>query len=170
MQEERWRARYGEGSVGRERIGCLEPQTFMNASGESLSLALAGCSGLNPERDLLVVYDDLDLPFGRLRLRASGGAGGHRGMDSVIDALGGSLFPRLRFGVGRPPESAEDVIDFVLSPFDPGESRALAARIDEAVDAVDSFLTRGIDRAMEIVNASSAPDLGKADSSEDSRQ
>ena len=79
--EERWRARYRHGTASGHPIGCLEPQTFMNASGESVALALAACPEVNPEQDLLVIYDDLDLPFGRLRLRASGGPGGHRGME-----------------------------------------------------------------------------------------
>ena len=130
----------------------------MNASGESLSLALAACPEVDPVRHLIVIYDDLDLPFGRLRLRPSGGAGGHRGVESIIDALGNSLFPRLRFGVGRPPDPAGEVIDFVLSPFDEGgETSALGARIEEAVDAVDYFLLHGIGRAMESVNASPPP-------------
>ena len=163
LQEECWRARYGRGSVAGTPTGCLQPQTFMNASGESLGLALAECSELNPARDLLVIYDDLDLPFGRLRLRSSGGAGGHRGMESIIAALGDSQFPRLRFGVGRPPGPDREVIDFVLSRFDPEESATLASRMDEAVDAVDCFLTHGIDRAMEVVNAGTSPAAPEAD-------
>ncbi len=128
-----------------------------------MGLALAECSELNPARDLLVIYDDLDLPFGRLRLRSSGGAGGHRGMESIIAALGDSQFPRLRFGVGRPPGPDREVIDFVLSRFDPGESATLASRMDEAADAVDCFLTHGIDRAMEVVNAGTSPAAQEAD-------
>jgi len=80
----------------------LEPMTFMNRSGKSVQAALAGWPHLLPERDLLVVYDDLDLPTGRLRLRPGGGAGGHRGMADLVRALETTAIPRLRFGIGHP--------------------------------------------------------------------
>ncbi len=88
----------GEAAV----VAMLEPHTFMNLSGDAVAAALATLPVEDPSRDLLVVFDDVDLPFGRLRIRHAGGAGGHRGLSHVIERLGRGDFPRLRFGVGRP--------------------------------------------------------------------
>jgi len=154
---ERWRALYGHGIVAGRPTACLKPQTYMNSSGQSLALALDEIPGIDPARDIIIVYDDLDLAFGRLRLRPSGSGGGHRGMESIIDAVGGGHFPRLRFGVGRPAESSGEVVNFVLAPFLAEESEALARSTELAVDALDAFLGEGIEPAMKRFNSRPEP-------------
>jgi PTH1 family peptidyl-tRNA hydrolase len=143
---------YGEGEAAGLRAGLLLPQTFMNASGEAVAAAILGHPELDVSQDLVIVYDDLDLPLGRMRLRASGGAGGHRGIASIIDALGHRDFARLRFGIGRPPSGIE-VIDYVLSPFSEGEQIARAEQVDRAVDALEAILEEGMAPAMDRFNA-----------------
>lgn len=149
LEASRYAGRFGRGRVGGEEVGLLEPHTFMNRSGEAVELALEHLD--LDERSLLVLSDDLDLPFGTLRLRPSGGAGGHRGLADVIDAVGSGEFPRLRFGIGRPP-AGEDPIDWVLAPFDAEEEEALPARVDEAVDALETLLADGVTQAMNRFN------------------
>lgn len=130
----------------------LEPSTFMNRSGESAAAALARWPALVPERDLLVVYDDLDLPLGRLRLRSGGSAGGHRGMADIARALATTGIPRLRFGIGH-PGSAAAVVDWVLEPFSPEDERErLPAAIERAADAVTCALIEGLPVAMDRFN------------------
>jgi PTH1 family peptidyl-tRNA hydrolase len=147
-----------------EHLGILKPTTFMNRSGDSVALALSAFPDVQPERDLLVVYDDLDLPLGRIRLRPRGGAGGHNGMGSIIEALGRQDFARLRFGIGRPqaPEGSSSegrgegrgqVIDFVLDGFDAQEDRVLAERIPTAGAAAETLLAEGAAAAMDRFNA-----------------
>ena len=149
LADSRHAGRFGRGRVGDHEVGLLEPHTYMNRSGEAVALAL---EHLNlDERQLLVLSDDLDLPFGTLRLRPSGGAGGHRGLADVIDTVGSGDFPRLRFGIGRPPAGA-DPIDWVLSAFDDDEETALHERVDEAVDAVEELLAEGVAAAMNRFN------------------
>ncbi len=134
-----------------EAVGFLQPTTFMNASGDALRVALSELSEIDPERDLLVVYDDLDLPLGRIRLRPSGGDGGHRGMTSVIDALGTRHFARLRFGVGR-PEGTDETVTFVLEAFTAAEEAVLELGIPRASLAVITALREGVSVAMNRFN------------------
>lgn len=157
---ERWRIRWDRprnqargalGRVGDRQIALLEPLTYMNLSGSPVAQALRRY-GLAPS-DLLVVHDDLDLPFGRLRLRATGSAGGHRGVQSIISALGTKDFPRLRIGIGR-PDGDHDVRDFVLDTFDRDEAVKLEAVLDRAVAAVETALRQGLDAAMNEFNRS----------------
>lgn len=173
LDAERFLGRYAEGflppapgsDADAERLGLLEPATFMNRSGDAVAAAVAELVELDPGRDLVVVYDDLDLPLGRLRLRPRGGAGGHRGVQSVIDALGTRDFPRLRFGIGRPDPGAapgephaprepdREVVDFVLDAFSADEERVLAARVPVAAEAALVLLRDGAEVAMGRFNA-----------------
>jgi PTH1 family peptidyl-tRNA hydrolase len=123
----------------------------MNDSGRAVS-ALLRYYKATPDR-LLVIFDDLDLPFGVIRLRAEGGAGGHNGMRSIIQQLGGQQFARLRVGIGRPPGRMEPA-DFVLQDFDRGEAAELDGILDRAVQAIDAFMTSGIVAAMNQFNFS----------------
>jgi PTH1 family peptidyl-tRNA hydrolase len=129
----------------------------MNRSGEAVALALAAHPSLDPARDLMLVYDDLDLPLGRLRLRPRGGAGGHRGVASVIEALATRDLPRLRFGIGRPEapgeEARNEVVDFVLDAFSEPEEQLLAERIPLAAEAAVTLLRDGAVAAMDRFNA-----------------
>ena len=134
-----------------ERLGLLKPATFMNLSGDSVAEAIAGLPDVLPSRDLLVVYDDLDLPLGRIRVRPRGGGGGHNGISHVIERLGTQDFARLRFGIGRP--DAGDVIDFVLDPFSSEEEDLVVERIPIACDAALTLLREGAAVAMDRFNA-----------------
>ncbi len=154
-----WRLDPGlDARIARVGIGGLDcllvaPQTFMNRSGASVAAACARWPGLDPASDLLVVYDDLDLPTGRIRLRPGGGAGGHRGIGDILDRLETREVPRLRFGVGH-PGTREGVLDWVLSPFPADEERVVEASIDRAADAIERVLAEGLTVAMGQFNGS----------------
>lgn len=127
------------------RLVLAKPQTFMNRSGAAVGALLAEFN--STADDLVVVYDDLDLPFGRLRVRPQGSAAGHRGMLSILEHLGDKPFCRVRVGIGRPPMGMA-VVDYVLEPFNGIEQAALPEIIDRAVAAVESVLTEGVVVAM----------------------
>ncbi len=148
--------RFGRGKIrlpGGEAldVGVLEPQTYMNTSGGSVCEALRFLPIEDPKRDLLVVFDDVDLPFGRLRIRPRGGAAGHKGLAHVIERLGHGDFARLRFGVGR-PISAMDTADYVLQRFAADEERVLADRLVDAAEALGTILVEGLPVAMNRYN------------------
>ena len=126
------------------RIYLAKPQTYMNLAGSSVG-PLARYYRV-PTSSIIVVFDDLDLPLGTLRLRGGGGSGGHRGMESLISALGDS-FPRLRLGIGRPP-GRMDPADFVLEDFADDEAGAVQSAIDRASDCLRELIRGGIERAM----------------------
>lgn len=140
---------YGElkwdSPAGPEKVFLLKPLTFMNLSGKSA--APAAHFYKIPPSDILVLYDDLDLPPGKLRLREKGGAGGHNGMKSLIQELGTQEFPRLRVGIGRPAPGWE-VVDWVLAPFGPDDAASIAQVTPRAIEAVEAFLTVGTLKAM----------------------
>jgi PTH1 family peptidyl-tRNA hydrolase len=148
--------RFGRGCVaGREGesidVGALIPETFMNRSGEVVALALRYLPVDDPSEDVIVVYDDVDLPFGRLRIRPSGSSAGHRGLEDVIRCLGSGGFPRLRFGVDRPADAMETA-EYVLQDFSAREEHELETHIDAAVDALDTMLIEGVVPAMNRYN------------------
>ncbi len=148
------RARVADVVLAGQPCLLLAPQTFMNRSGESVRAALARHPDLAAERDLLVVYDDLDLPPGRLRLRPGGRAGGHRGMADIVRVLETESIPRLRFGIGH-PGSAAGVVDWVLEPFDPlEEAEILPVALERAADALVCVVEEGFAAAMSRFNAS----------------
>jgi PTH1 family peptidyl-tRNA hydrolase len=145
------RARVASGRIEGHRVVLAKPQTFMNKSGESVA-RLAQFYKVDLER-LLVVYDDLDLPPGTIRLRPSGGSGGHRGVRSIIRQLGSQDFPRLRIGIGRPP-GRMDPADYVLQDVSGDEAILLDRVLDRAVDAIEIWLDEGIRQAMDEHNQS----------------
>jgi PTH1 family peptidyl-tRNA hydrolase len=138
----------GTGQVAGAPVLIVKPRTFMNLSGRAVG-PLARRSGLPPER-VLVVFDDMDLPIGRIRIRPHGGAGGHGGVRSLIDALQSQAFPRVRVGVGRP---AGDAVDHVLSGFSPEELPIIEEAIARATEAVEMILRCGLEAAMNRFNA-----------------
>ncbi len=154
LSSRRFDGRFGRGDVGGIEVGLLEPETFMNLSGASVAEALRYLPVGDWKKDLLVVSDDVDLPFGRIRLRPGGGPGGHKGLRDIIEHLGGDAFARVRFGVGR-PAGPMDTADYVLQGFSDDEEKVLAARLDEAVDAVGAILFDGIAQAMNRFNRAS---------------
>lgn len=151
-------ARVGRGSIAGVLVLLALPQTYMNASGEAVA-ALCQKNGIDPS-DLCVVYDDIDLPLGTLRMRPRGSAGGQKGMVSIIQRLGSSDFPRLRVGVRGEKYSRErELGDYVLEPFSRGEREVFEASVGRAVEALRTWLSEGIDAAMRGANGKpSSPD------------
>jgi len=141
-------------TIGRSEVLLLKPQTFMNVSGESVASACKGL-GITPDH-VIVVFDDADLASGRLRVRRGGGTGGHRGVASIIDALGSTDFVRLRLGIGRPPEGRE-LADWVLEQVAGAEHRALDELVARAAGAVREIVVNGAEQAMQKFNAVPAP-------------
>jgi PTH1 family peptidyl-tRNA hydrolase len=143
------------GKIKSQDVILAIPFTFMNVSGMAVS-ALLKKYKIDLE-DLLVVYDDLDLEFGRLKVRPSGSSGGHRGLKSIIYSLGNQAFSRLRLGIGR-PEADIDAAEFVLSSFTKEEKGRVKEIIQRAVQCCCIWLTKGVTEAMDVFNARSAKD------------
>jgi PTH1 family peptidyl-tRNA hydrolase len=141
-------------SVGTVPVLLAVPDTFMNESGVAIG-RLVRYYKIAPER-LLVICDDLDIPFGTLRIRPDGGSGGHNGLKSIIGAIGTQEFPRMRMGVGRPAHGA---VDHVLGRFSPEEERILPHLLDVAVDALKDMVTSGPRDAMNRFNRDWLPAL-----------
>ena len=133
------------------RLILAKPMTYMNLSGQAVS-SLVRFYKVTLE-NLLVIYDDVDLPLGTLRLRPGGGSGGHKGMQSIIQQLGTPDFPRFRLGIGRPP-GKRSAASYVLKDFSTDENEFLPVILDQGVDAVLTFVTDGIDIAMNNYNSS----------------
>jgi PTH1 family peptidyl-tRNA hydrolase len=149
------RAKVSLAEVRGEKLLLAKPGTFMNLSGNSVA-CLTHKHGI-PLSDLLVIYDDLDLPPGKIRLRQSGSSGGHKGMNSIISALGSEDFPRIRVGIGRPQSekqsmSEDAIVHYVLSDFSPQEQATIKPVIAAVSEAIDCFLTQGIVAAMSKFN------------------
>ncbi len=145
----RFNALLAEGAIQDQRVLLAKPQTFMNLSGNAVGRLISFYR--IPFRDIIVVYDDLDLPLGRMRLRERGSAGGHHGMESIIAAVGHGDFARLRIGIGRPP-SREDV-EHVLGTFTRAEESMVKEVLARAVEALDVWLIAGLENAMNRFNA-----------------
>jgi PTH1 family peptidyl-tRNA hydrolase len=146
----RYRAEVWTGQLDGLAIALLKPQTFVNESGPAVQAALK-TFGVDPS-SLIVVHDDLDLAFARIRVRPGGGSGGHNGMRSIIRSLGTDAVIRVKIGLGRPPAGV-DPADYVLAPFDSTERRDANVATDRAVDAVRALLTGNLDSAMQKFNA-----------------
>jgi len=140
----------GEGFVGYEKVVLAKPQTYMNLSGEAV-IDMVQWYKIGPE-DLLVVFDDMDLPLGKLRLRMKGGAGGHNGMKSIIYLIQSEEFPRLRIGIGRPENENVESVDYVLGKFSDEEAKIITEAVKKAADAVLEVLEKGVEKAMNEVN------------------
>lgn len=146
-------ARWCDARLAGVDVRLVEPLVFMNRSGEVVP-ELVAPAALSPA-DLLVVHDELDLPFGTVRLKVGGGIAGHRGLASLVEHLDGDAsFSRLRFGIGRPAPGCE-VVDHVLAAFSPEEVAGLSALLDEGADACEAWLALGPEAAMNRVNARS---------------
>jgi peptidyl-tRNA hydrolase, PTH1 family len=139
----------GSWKLDGEEALLVKPQTYMNRSGLAVRDLFDG-AGANI-KDLVVVHDDLDLPFGRLRIRSRGGSGGHQGIQSILEALGTEYFFRVRVGIGRPPPGVE-AIDFVLETFSAAEAALLDGILNRGADAVAALLREGPQRTMERFN------------------
>lgn len=148
-------ARVGVGKMSGEKLLLARPWTFVNLSGKSVA-CLVGKYNV-PSGDLLVIYDDMDLPVGKIRLRQSGSSGGHKGINSIISALGSGDFPRIRVGIGRPQGekqsmSEDAIVNYVLSDFSSQEEEIVKSVIARVAEAIDCLLTQGITAAMNKFN------------------
>ncbi len=161
-ENKRFQGMYGETTLAPGgKIRLLKPQTYMNRSGQAIRATIDWYK--LPPQSVLVIYDDLDLPLGRMRLRLSGSAGSHNGMKSAIAHLGGQNFPRLRIGIGSPSvrvacaqrnrtTSDKNTISHVLGKFSPSETQLMSEVIQLAVDAVELSLRQGVEKAMSLYN------------------
>ena len=145
ISEKKHKALCGKGAIGGEKVILMKPQTYMNSSGESIRAA-ADYYKVDPE-DILIVYDDISLAPGQLRIRAKGSAGGHNGIKSIIAHLGTQEFPRVKVGVGEKPKGY-DLADYVLGHFTKEEQAIFAERFDEVYDAVQLIVMGDITEAM----------------------
>ena len=149
-------ATIGEGEVNGARVVLLKPRTFVNRSGQAVAAALK-TTGVPVERTL-VIYDELDLPLGRIRIKPRGGAGGNNGIKSIIQSTGSQEFPRVRIGIGRPHVAGEptwdpeDVANYVLRDPPPEHAKALQDAVRRAVEAVEVVLGEGLEAAMNKYN------------------
>jgi PTH1 family peptidyl-tRNA hydrolase len=148
-QEARFRGVYAAAPIGDLKVGLLKPLTYVNLSGQAVSEAVKQLN-LQPEQ-ILVVLDDAQLPLGKLRMRPKGSSGGHKGLQSIIDALQTEEIPRLRVGIGSPPEGV-DMVTFVLSPFEDDEELVIGEAVERAADAAIVWATEGINAAMQKFN------------------
>ena len=136
---------YGQTTYNEKKLLLLKPQTFMNLSGRSV-LQLSAYFNIPPQR-IIVMFDDISLTPGRLRIRAEGSAGGHNGIKSIISEVGSQDFPRVKIGVGAKPHPEQDLADWVLSTFSAGEEKALSAALPHAGDAALCIIDRGVPEA-----------------------
>lgn len=150
-------ARTGIGRIGGSHAVLARPQTYMNASGDSVA-ALTRKLDITPA-DLIVIHDDLDLPVGKIRLRRGGGSGGHKGIDSIVARLGSADFYRVRVGIGRPDETGLDpadkeaaVVAYVLSDFSKEEKKQIDTAIPQVGQAVIYLINEGVTAAMNRFN------------------
>ncbi len=143
---------YGQTVWQGRKLLLLKPQTYMNLSGRSV-LQISAFFRIPPQR-IIVLFDDISLPPGRLRVRADGSAGGHNGIKSIIAELGSEAFPRVKIGVGAKPHPEQDLADWVLSPFDPSEEKDLQSALERAADAALCIIEHGVPEAANRFNGS----------------
>ena len=146
----KYRALTGEVTLGGQRVLVVKPQTYMNLSGEAVKLA-GGFYKIPPER-ILVLYDDVSLPLGKLRIRGSGSAGGHNGIKNIIAHLGTDAFPRIKVGVGAPEGADRDLVAWVIGNFTQAQRRVVDEAIDRALDAAECIIEHGVSEAQNRFN------------------
>lgn len=149
VKKEKWKSEVGEGQINGENVLLVKPQTYMNRSGESVQEI---CRFFQLDLDhLLVIYDDLDLPVGRIRLRAKGSSGGHNGMKSIFAHLKTEKIKRIKIGIGH-PEGNADIADYVLSPFPKQELPFIEEAVERSAQAVEDWLRFDFQHAMNQYN------------------
>jgi len=154
LDKKQSKARIGTGNISSEEVILAKPQTYMNASGQSIALLIQRYPIL--PSDLIVIHDDLDLPFGKIRIRFGGSAGGHNGIKSIIACLGTSDFIRIKVGIGRPlvngSQKEDTIVDYVLSDFNYEDKPVLDTTILRVRDAVTCLITQDLTTAMNKFN------------------
>ena len=146
----RFRALTAVCSIGDQKVLLMKPQTYMNLSGDAVGQA-ARFYKIPPEH-ILVLSDDVTLPVGSLRIRTKGSAGGHNGLKNIIAVLGTDAFPRIRIGVGSPPDPDYEMIDWVLSVFRNQDAVDMADAVSRAADAAECYIAQGAEKAMNMYN------------------
>ena len=144
------RAFCGKGVIAGQKVLLVKPQTYMNLSGESVG-GIVNYYKIDPESDLLVIYDDISLDVGQLRIRKKGSAGGHNGIKSIIAHLGTTVFPRIKVGVGEKPKNY-DLADYVLGHFSKQERELMEEGYEHASDAVEQIVQGEMEAAMNVFN------------------
>ena len=148
LNKNKFRGTFGEGRSGEDKLILLKPETYMNLSGESVSSARNFYD--IPAENIIVVYDEMDLPLGSVRIKSGGGSAGHKGIKSIISSLGTDGFNRVRVGIGKPLK--ESGASHVLSGFSKAEADMIQDSINRAADAVLAIISEGIERAMNEYN------------------
>ena len=143
---------YGQANYAGGKLYLLKPQTYMNLSGRSV-LQLSAYFHIPPQR-IIVIFDDISLEPGRLRIRSDGSAGGHNGIKSIISEVGSQEFPRVKVGVGAKMHPEQDLADWVLSTFSPAEEKALESALERAADAALCIIDKGVPEAANRYNGS----------------
>lgn len=147
VNREKFRGMYGEGRIGNEKVILLKPLTYMNLSGESVREAVNFYK--IESSNIIVIYDDVSLDVGRLRLRSQGSSGGHNGIKSIIANIGSDIFPRIKIGVGQPPYN---LVEHVLGRFSKEERETVEKVFQIGTEAVESIICQGISQAMNKYN------------------
>lgn len=150
FSESKWKALVAKGSLAGEAVVLVKPQTFMNLSGEAVE-PIASYYKID-QANIVVIHDDLDLDCGRVKLAVNSGPGGHNGIKSIIQRLGGKAFNRIKIGIGRPPQSMP-VERYVLSKFSSDEGAVMAAAIDRATEAVRLIVEQGMAAATQVIHS-----------------
>ena len=146
----KYRALTGEVTLGGQRVLVVKPQTYMNLSGEAVKMA-GGFYKIPPDH-ILVLYDDVSLPLGKLRVRGSGSAGGHNGIKNIIAHLGTDAFPRIKVGVGAPEGADRDLVDWVIGNFTQAQRKVVDEAIEKALDAAACVIAHGVSEAQNRFN------------------
>ena len=149
ISREKYKGLYGETTINNEKVILLKPQTYMNLSGDSI-IQFKNFYKI-PDENIIIIYDDMDIEKGNIKIRKQGGPGSHNGMKSVIDVLNTDVFPRIRIGIGR-PMFKEMTIAYVLEKISKEERKILDKAIDKAADATIDIIEKGIDKTMNMYN------------------
>lgn len=149
VNKSKFKALVGEGTIGGEKVILMKPQTYMNLSGESI-VACKSWYKLENE-DIIIMYDDVSLGVGDIRIRKNGSSGGHNGIKSIIAHLSTEVFPRVKIGVGEKPKGW-DLADYVLGKFTPDDMKILDERLKAVCEAVETMVLKNIDTAMNNYN------------------
>lgn len=150
VNKSKFKSLFGEGRIGDTRVILVKPQTYMNLSGESVG-AFASWYKIDP-KDILIIYDDISLAPGQIRIRTKGSAGGHNGIKSIIQHLGGEVFDRIKIGVGEKP-AGWDLANYVLGRFSEEEMKIIGKTMKDVVDATQIIIAQDIQAAMNIYNS-----------------
>jgi PTH1 family peptidyl-tRNA hydrolase len=156
VKKSRCESKVGAGDIGGIHVLLAKPKTYVNISGEAVSQLMRKYKA--PVEDIIVIHDDLDLPLGMVRIRRTGGSGGHNGLKSIISCIGSKDFSRIRIGIGRPAEGSDfvdindPIVDHVLNDFSPEEEKTILPAIVKVEEAVECILTDGITEAMNRFN------------------